>query len=124
MNTLFNHFTSSIAIKIIILYALIMALYYYIDSSVWRFILTMVLFSISLIIFHIPFNYALFILILGLCAAITEHIFIKYMNVTWDYRMPDIIDIPYWLVPLWAITIVIISEVCFRFRTLFTNVKT
>ena len=123
MNSLFNQFTSSITIKVIIIYALIMALYYYIESTFWRFLATKVLFGISVIMFHIPFNYALFILLLGLCASITEHIFIKYMNGTWDYRMPDILDIPYWLAPLWAITIVIITEVCFRFRTMFTTLN-
>lgn len=115
-----NKLITNVAGRVLVPYLLTLALYYYIKPTFWRCILSIGLFSILVIIYNIPFNQALFILFIALCAAFTEHIFIKYMSHTWDYRKPNIINIPYWLPLLWAIVIVLIIEMCYSFNSIYT----
>jgi len=110
---------SSVAIKVIVLYLCTLGVYHKIVSSLWRFVMSMVIFGISTILFNIPYNLSLFILLISVACAFTEVIFIRYMKSTWDYRHFDIINIPYWLIPLWAITIVAVIAMSNRFRELF-----
>ena len=46
---------------------------------------------------------------LAILASATEIIFITQFNDTWIYKKPDILHIPYWLIPLWAIAVLMIS---------------
>ena len=117
---MFNRLRSSVAVKIIGLYLCTIGVYYNVVSSLWRFILSMIIFGIATVIFNMPYNLSFFVLLLGIGCALTETLFIRYMGATWDYRRPDIINIPYWLVPLWAIFIVLATEISNRFRELFT----
>jgi hypothetical protein len=117
---MFNRLSSSVAVKIIGLYLCTIGVYYNIVSSLWRFILTMIIFGIATVIFNMPYNLSFFVLLIGIGFALTETLFIRYMGSTWDYRRPDIVHIPYWLVPLWATTIVLVTEASNRFSELFT----
>ena len=116
---MFNRLSSSVAVKIIGLYLCTIGVYYNIVSSLWRFVLSMIIFGIATVIFNMSYNLSFFVLLLGIGCALTETLFIRYMGSTWDYRRPDVIHIPYWLVPLWATTIVLVTEASNRFRVLF-----
>jgi len=116
---MFNQLRASVAVKIIGLYLCTIGVYYNIVSSLWRFILTMIIFGIATVIFNISYKLSFFVLLLGIGCALTETLFIRYMGSTWDYRRPDIIHIPYWLVPLWATFIVLATEATKRFSELF-----
>ncbi len=116
---MFNRLSSSVAVKIIGLYLCTIAVYYNIVSTLWRFIFSMIIFAIATVIFNMSYNLSFFVLLLGIGFALTETLFIRYMGSTWDYRRPDIIHIPYWLVPLWATTIVLVIQASNRFSELF-----
>ena len=70
----------------------------------------MLLYILVIISFNINYKLGLIYFLLGICCAMTEHIFIKYFDLTWNYRKIDFETIPYWLIPLWAIAIVLIIE--------------
>jgi len=63
---------------------------------------------------------ALLYLFLATCAVFTEYIFIRFFNDTWDYRKPDQLLVPYWLIPLWSVAIVIITSLYGLFKTIFS----
>jgi len=117
---MFNRSNSSVAVKILGLYLCTIGVYYNIVSSLWRFILTMIIFGVATVIFNMPYNLSFFVLLIGIGFALTETLFIRYMGSTWNYRRPDIVHIPYWLVPLWATTIVLVTQASNRFSELFT----
>jgi|TARA_B110000037_G_scaffold34305_1_gene41603 hypothetical protein len=54
----------------------------------------------------------------GIGAALTEHVFIKYITLSWDYRKPNFLTIPFWLMPLWGIAIILIMEIDAIFKTI------
>ena len=98
-------------IKILFLYLLNLLLYFNITSNHSRFIFTLFLYLFSIIMFKIDYKDAVLFFIIAICCSITEYFFIRFINHSWDYRKPDLYLIPYWLIPLWAIAVVIITEI-------------
>jgi len=92
-------------------------LFYFIHSNLYRFILLLYIFSVF--IFNINFIFGCFYFLLAIDASITEHIFIKYITLYWDYRNPNLFTIPLWLIPLWVISIILILETISIFKTIY-----
>ena len=105
-------------VKLIIFYLSTMLLYFSVVDKRLRFIFTLVLYVIGVILFRIDMKSGLLYLLVGVAAVITEHIFIKYFIDTWDYRNPDIFQIPYWLFPLWGIAIIIVVQLATMIKNL------
>jgi len=105
--------------KIIIIYFIVLLLFYFIHSNSYRFILSLLLYIFSVFIFNINLIFGCFYFLLAISACITEHIFIKYITLYWDYRNPNLFTIPLWLIPLWVISIILILETISIFKTIY-----
>lgn len=100
----------TINIKIICFYLLNLLLFLIVDKNEHRLIGCSLLYIFGLYLFKINWKLGLPFFAMAVGAAITEHIFIKYMKNTWSYKTPDIGEVPYWLIPLWGNAIIIINE--------------
>ena len=98
-------------VKILGLYILVLIFFYFIQSNLNRLIGTILLFLFSNFLFKINYKLGCFYFLLGIVAAFTEFLFINYINLSWNYRNPDVFSIPFWLIPLWGIAIIFISEI-------------
>tara|TARA_Y100000996_G_C22362155_1_gene577357 strand:+ start:135 stop:512 length:378 start_codon:yes stop_codon:yes gene_type:complete len=96
--------------KIGVIYFIIITLFYAIHSNLLRVILSILLYLISIVLFKINFVIGFLYFLMGIGAAFTEYIFIKYIKLSWDYRNPDFFSIPLWLIPLWGIAIILLIE--------------
>ena len=105
-------------VEVILLYLVTLVIYYHVTSNLNRFFIISFLYIISLLVFKINYKLGLFYFILAIGAALTEHIFIKYLKYTWDYRKPDVLLIPYWLIPLWALAIIVITQLSKIFNSI------
>jgi hypothetical protein len=105
--------------KIIIIYFLILSLFYVVQSNVNRFILSTLLYIFSIFIFDIDYKLGCLYFLIGCGAAFTEHIFIRHISLSWDYREPNFYTIPLWLIPLWSLAIILILEMI----SLFTDMR-
>lgn len=114
----YNEIIKNLA-KIIIIYFIVLLLFYFIHSNLYRFILLLLLYIFSVFIFNINFIFGCFYFLLAIGASITEHIFIKYITLSWDYRNPNLFTIPYWLIPLWGIAVILILETSSIFKTIY-----
>ena len=110
MYPLIDTLRKSIGWKVFILCILTMLVFWYNTASVTRFVLSVLLYLTAIIVFNISYSRGAFFVLMGSAAAIVESIFIQYMDATWEYRSPDIFRIPYWLIPLWSIAIVVITQ--------------
>ena len=97
--------------KIICFYLLTVLLFLKFDKNEHRLIGSSLLYIFGLFLFKINLKFAFIYLSIALLTTITEHIYIKYMKNTWTYKNPHIGEVPYWLLPLWANGIIVISEV-------------
>lgn len=101
---------SKILMKLAILYVLVLVLFYKVKSNEQRFFLSMLLYVLALSVFHINFKTGIFYFFMAIFAALTEHVFINFMHLSWEYKKPDFLLLPCWLVPLWALAILMISR--------------
>lgn len=97
-------------IKLIILYIILLILFYKIRDNSRRLFYLTLLYILVVISFNINYKLGLIYFLLGICCAVTEHIFIKYFDLTWNYRKTDLETIPFWLISLWSIAIIMITE--------------
>ena len=96
-------------ISIIIIYILTLNIFNFASKNSHRFILLCILLVLSC--FLLKDKKIVYYLLLGLCAALTESIFIIYLPNTWSYKIPEIFEIPYWLLPLWSIAILLVINI-------------
>lgn len=96
--------------KIIIIYIMVLLLFYNVHSNLNRFIISVLLYIFSIILFNINSKLGCLYFLIGIGAVFTEYIFIKYIHLSWDYRNPNFFTIPFWLIPLWAIAIILIIK--------------
>ena len=67
-------------------------------------ILFMILSSILMLLYLSDTNKnILFYLLCSLAGPIAEIVIMKIANNTWEYKNPDFLGIPFWLLPLWGI---------------------
>lgn len=100
-----------IMIIYIFLYILTLLTFHKIKDKYQRFFIT----NIIYIVFGTLTDYNMKMLIIYYILAIicvgTESIFINFFDETWKYKNPDIIEVPFWLVPLWGIAILLIINI-------------
>mgnify|MGYP001177884957 FL=1 len=96
--------------KIGIIYLTTLVLFYIIHSNLLRLTVSILLCLFINILFNINLLAGFLYFLMGIGAAFTEYIFIKYIKLSWDYRKPDIFLIPLWLIPLWGVAIILIIE--------------
>ena len=116
MDSSVNKVLTSNTSKIIIVYFTLLLLVYNIYSNLNRFVTLILFYLYTAQLFNINSKLALLYFLIGIGAAFTEHIFIKYINESWDYRNPNFFTIPLWLIPLWGIAILLIIETVSIFR--------
>lgn len=116
MDSLVNKVLTRNTSKIIIVYLTLLLLVYNIHSNLNRFVTLILFYLYTARLFNINSKLALLYFLIGIAAAFTEHIFIKYINESWDYRNPNFLTIPLWLIPLWGIAILLIIETVSIFR--------
>lgn len=98
-------------INILIIYLLILLLFKFISNNYLRFLLLLLISIYCIWFFKLKKKKLILIILLTFSAVITEIIFIKYFKNTWKYYNNDIVNVPYWLFPLWFICIVFILEI-------------
>ena len=103
-------------VKIIIVYFMVMLSFYSIHSNLIRFIVLLLLYIFSVVLFNINYKLGFLYFLTGIGAALTEHIFITYFHLSWDYRKPNLLSIPFWLIPLWGLAIIIVTEMSIIFN--------
>ena len=96
--------------KIGAIYFSTLLLFYIVHSNLLRVITCIFLYLITICLFNIDLFAGFLYFLMGVGAVFTEHIFIKYIKLSWDYRKPDIFSIPLWLIPLWGVAIILIIE--------------
>jgi hypothetical protein len=97
--------------KIIGIYVCLLILFYLIQNDKIRFLCVLLIFLLCILLFNIEYKIALLYIFIALCCALTESIYITFLTNTWVYKAPNIINIPYWLIPIWGIAIVLITEI-------------
>ena len=105
-------------VKLLIFYFATMILYFGVVDKKLRFMFTFLIYILGVLMFRISLKSSILYLLIGVAAVITEHIFIKYFVNTWDYRKPDILEVPYWLFPLWGIAVIIIVQLSTMIKNL------
>jgi hypothetical protein len=96
--------------KIISIYVLTFLIFYKIENKNIRLIFTSLIYLFCIHLFNIDINMAIFYIFIAIGCAVTESIYITFCKDTWNYRNPDIINIPYWLIPLWSVAFLLIIE--------------
>lgn len=97
-------------VKIIFIYITLLLLFYLIHNNNKRLLIVSILCIISVLLFHIDLKKIIFILIIAISCVITESIYVNFFMNTWQYKHKNIINIPYWLIPLWFIAILFIIK--------------
>jgi len=96
-------------LRLVLYYLSILLMFYKVTNSKKRFIYGMIIYIFGIYLFNRSVNNMILYFIIGILAAVTEIIFITQFNETWDYRKYDLYKIPYWLIPLWAQCVLLIS---------------
>lgn len=94
---------------LILYYLLILLIFYKINDSKKRFIYGILIYFFGICLFKINMKNMILYFIIGILAVFTEIIFITCFDDTWNYRKPDLYEIPYWLIPLWSQCVLLIS---------------
>ena len=110
-------------INIGLVYLLTLFLFYTIKKEYIRLLLALLIYLFGIFIFEHDYKLAIIYLGVAVCCVITESIFITFFDETWNYRKPDIINIPYWLIPIWAIAIILIIEINKNINSFILNLK-
>jgi hypothetical protein len=110
MSAIIERLRKSIGWKVLILCVITTLICWRFTSSVTRFTLLALLYFVATFAFNISHNRSLFLVFMGIVASMVENGYIQHIASTWDYRKPDVGNIPYWLVPLWSIAMVVITE--------------
>jgi hypothetical protein len=98
----------------IVIFLSILSLILVILLSKYQYILFFVLSLLLLVLYRIHPYPLLFYLVCGIGGPIAESLTIKYGVRTWKYDEPtEPLNIPLWLIPLWAIAGVFISRVSY-----------
>lgn len=95
--------------------------FYVVHSNLNRLIISILLYILSINLLNINYKLGILYFLMGIMAAFTEHIFITYINLSWDYRSPNFYSIPFWLIPFWGIAIIIIIETSTLLKGLVDN---
>ena len=96
--------------KIVVIYILLLLIFYSIQNKHLRFIYVTSIYLLCTYLFNINYKISILYVIIAICCVITESIYINLLDETWKYINPDVISIPYWLIPIWSIAILLIVE--------------
>ena len=110
IKSLFNLENITMFSKILCIYALTFFIFYKIDDKYVRLLFAALIYLMCMYVFNIDTNMAIFYIFIAIGCGITESIYINFCKDTWNYHDPDIINIPYWLIPLWSIAFLLIIE--------------
>ncbi len=102
---------SKIMIIYILVYILALFTFFKFKDKHLRFILTTIIYVLFGLISKFNIRMIIFYFILAIICVGTESIFINFFDETWEYKNPDIIEIPFWLIPLWGIAILLIINI-------------
>ena len=96
--------------KIIAIYILTFVLFYKIDNKNLRLIYASFIYLISIYLFNVKWTLTILYVCISIACVITESLYVTFCKDTWVYKKPDIINIPYWLLPLWSIAFLLMIE--------------
>jgi len=96
--------------KILAIYILTFVLFYKIDNKNLRLIVASIIYLLSVVLFNVKWTLAILYVFIALACVITESLYVSFCKDTWLYKKPDIINIPYWLLPLWSIAFLLMIE--------------
>ena len=98
--------------ELCVVYFATLLLFFSVKDNLGRFVAASIFYMGLVNNFNLGYDLGVLYFLVGVAAALTEHVFINYINSTWDYRNPDIISLPYWLFPLWGIAVILITQIC------------
>jgi hypothetical protein len=96
--------------KIIAIYVLTFLTFYEIEQKKLRLIYASFIYLISIYLFNVKWTLAILYICIAIACVITESLYVTFCKDTWVYKTPDIINIPYWLLPLWSIAFLLMIE--------------
>ena len=103
-------------IKLLGTYVMLLIIFYYTPDANLRFFGVSFVFICCILLFNIDLYTTIFYIIFAICSALTESIYVIFFKETWTYKAADILSIPYWIIPIWGVAIVYISELTIMFR--------
>lgn len=96
--------------KIIAIYVLTFLTFYEIEQNKLRLIYASFIYLISIYLFNVKWTLAILYICIAIACVITESLYVTFCKDTWEYKTPDIINIPFWLLPLWSIAFLLMIE--------------
>ena len=96
--------------KIIAIYVLTFLTFYEIEQNKLRLIYASFIYLISIYLFNVKWTLAILYICIAIACVITESLYVTFCKNTWVYKTPDIINLPYWLLPLWSIAFLLMIE--------------
>ncbi len=94
----------------IVSYLLVLLIFIKEKENMNRFLLSLVLYLLFSLYIGLDIQSIIIYLVLSVICVLTESFFVNFLDNTWEYKKPDVIGIPYWLVPLWGIAILLIVQ--------------
>jgi thiaminase len=86
------------------------------DNSTNRFVFTTLTYAYISHMFNTTTTLHILYIITAILCTATEYIYITNFNNTWAYKNATVLHtIPSWLIPLWAVTIVVMYNIIHRF---------
>tara|TARA_B100001094_G_scaffold332014_1_gene402370 strand:+ start:319 stop:663 length:345 start_codon:yes stop_codon:yes gene_type:complete len=102
--------------ELCVIYFVTLLLFFSVKGNLGRFVAACIFYTGLVSKFNLGYDLGVLYFLVGVAAALTEHVFINYISSSWDYRKPDIISLPYWLFPLWGIAVILITQICDIFK--------
>ena len=94
----------------ILSYLLVLLIFIKEKKNLNRFLLSLFLYLLFSLYIGLDIQSIIIYLVLSVICVLTESFFVNFLDNTWEYKKPDVIGIPYWLVPLWGIAILLIVQ--------------
>ena len=95
----------------ILVYLLTLLIFLLFNENDIRFLLTFISYLLICELYKISYFKRLIYFLIAIFCVLTEIIFIKLFSNTWIYKNPNLLGIPFWLIPLWGIVILLIVNI-------------
>ena len=95
----------------ILVYLLTLLIFIIEKNNLRRFTYGLLLYFLFCFNIGIKIKNILVYLVISVVCVLTESIFVNFFDETWEYKNPDILGIPYWLIPIWSIAIILVVQI-------------
>ena len=106
--------------KMAIIYLSLFIVFYNIKDDMNRFVVLSIIYLLCIHIFNVDPKLGLLLVIATICG-LSELIYSRFIEFRWHYnnKNEQILQMPYWLIPLWSIAILFIVEIVDIYKFFF-----